>query len=143
MKCQLYCRCDDMTPYWVRWQELGELWSKNDFHPLDISELKPAFHKAWFMHFEQGLLHFQIGEISFDEAHGYVSFTNGRHRTILLSSLLNELPIAVDNSIIENGLFKNFLVRPIEKDELIELPDFEILSARQLRGQPAKSRGSV
>ncbi|MFA6062202.1 MAG: hypothetical protein WC736_06280 [Gallionella sp.] len=30
-------------------------------------------------------------------------------------------------------LFKRFLVRPIEKDDVIELPDFEILSANQLR----------
>jgi len=43
------------------------------------------------------------------------------------------MPIAVDNTILKCDLFKIFLVRPIEKGELIELPDLEILSAAQLR----------
>lgn len=133
MKCQLYCKCDDLTPCWVRWHELGDLWMKNDFHPLDASSLKRAYHKNWFKHGEDGLLHFQMGEIYFDPERGYINFHNGRHRTILLSSLLEVIPIAVDNTILESDLFERFLVRPIERGELIELPDLEILSAVQLR----------
>ena len=120
-------------PYWVRWHELGELWMKNDFHPLSVFSLKPAYHKLWFKDSDDGQSQFQMGEIEFSPERGYLMFVNGRHRTILLASLLDEIPIAVDNTILESGLFKHFLVRPIEKGEVIELPDLEILSANQLR----------
>lgn len=134
MKCQAYCRCDDLAPYWVRWHELGELWTRNDFQFLEESFLKHAYHKLWFKNGEDNQLCFQIGEICFDSHHGYVMFHNGRHRTILLSSLLEVIPpIAVDSSLLESGLFDRFLVRPIEKDEMIELPDLEIMSVKQLR----------
>ncbi len=133
MKCQLYCRCDELTPYWVKWRELGDLWTKNDFHPLDVSSLKIAYHKLWFKDAEEGRPRFQVGELGFDPRFGYVSFLNGRHRTILLASLLEIVPIAVDSTILENELFDRFLLRPIEKDELIELPDLEIMTANQLR----------
>lgn len=133
MKCQMYCRCDDLTPYWVRWHELGELWSRHYFGFLEASSLKYAYHKNWFKNGEDGQLHFQMGEIYFDLEREYINFHNGRHRTILLSSLLEVIPIAVDNTILESDLFERFLVRPIEKDEVIELSDLEILSANQLR----------
>lgn len=133
MKCQLYCRCDDLMPYWVRWHELGELWMKNDSHPLRGSSLKSAYHKLWFKDGDDGQSQFQMGEIFFSPERGHINFHNGRHRTILLASLLEVTPVAVDNTILDSDLFKRFLVRPIEKGELIELPDFEILSANQLR----------
>lgn len=133
MKCQLYCRCDDLTPYWVRWDELSELWSKNYFGFLEASSLSRAYHQNWFKNGENGQLHFQMGEIFFSPELGYINFHNGRHRTILLSSLLEVMPIAVDNTILGSDLFKRFLVRPVEEGELIELPDLEILSANQLR----------
>ncbi|MEQ1933720.1 MAG: hypothetical protein ABL962_07565 [Fimbriimonadaceae bacterium] len=106
---------------------------KNDFHPLDASSLKRAYHKNWFKNGKDGLLHFQMGEIYFAPERGYINFHNGRHRTILLSSLLEVIPIAVDSTILESDLFERFLARPIEHGELIELPDLEILSAVQLR----------
>lgn len=133
MKRHLYCRCDDLTPYWVKWHELGELWTKNDFHPLVASSLKPAYHKLWFKDGEDGRLRFQVGELEFEPCRGYVAFANGRHRTILLASLLEIIPIAVDNTILKSDLFDRFLYRPIEKDEMIELPDLEIMTANQLR----------
>jgi hypothetical protein len=133
MKCRLYCRDDELTPYWVKWHELGELWARDYFGFLESSSLERAYHKLWFKNGEDGQLHFQMGEIFFSPEQGHVNFHNGRHRTILLSSLLEVIPIAVGNTILESDLFKHFLVRPIEKDEVIELPDFEILSANQLR----------
>ena len=133
MRCHLYCRCDDLTPYWVRWHELGELWTKNDFHPLEVSSLKSAYHKLWFKGGEDGRLRFQVGELEFDTNHGYVSFSNGRHRTILLASLMEIIPIAIGNTILESDIFDRFLLRPIETDEMIELPDLEIMTANQLR----------
>lgn len=139
MKCQIYCRCDDLTPYWVRWHELGELWTRHDSQHdsqfLEASSLKHAYHKLWFKNGEDNQLYFQIGEIYFDPRHGYVMFYNGRHRTILLSSLLEVIPIAVDKTISdsESELFSRFLVRPVETDEIIELPDLEIMSVKQLR----------
>lgn len=133
MKCQIYCRCDDLTPYWVRWHELGELWMRHGFQFLEASSLKHAYHKLWFKNGEDNQLCFHIGEIYFDPRHGCVMFHNGRHRTILLSSLLEVMPIAVDNSILESELFDRFLVRSIKKDEIIELPDLEIMSVKQLR----------
>lgn len=133
MKCQLYCRCDDLTPYWVRWQELGGLWTKDSFGFMADSSLERAYHKLWFKNGDDGQLHFKMGEIFFSPEQGCIIFYNGRHRTILLSSLLEIIPIAVDNTIFENDLFRHFLVCPIEKDEMIELPDFEMLSANQLR----------
>jgi len=106
---------------------------KNDFHPLKSASLKSAYHKLWFKDGDDGQSHFQMGEIFFSSEKGCINFHNGRHRTILLASLLEVIPIAVDSTILKSGLFKHFLVRSIEKDEMIELPDLEILSANQLR----------
>jgi hypothetical protein len=61
-------------------------------------------------------------------------FHNGRHRTILLTKFADEIPIAIDRSISGNEIFKNAIIKKIEPNDVIELPDYPIKKIEELRG---------
>ena len=60
-------------------------------------------------------------------------FSNGRHRTMLLTKFTDKIPIAIDPSISENKIFKPTIIKRIKTNDIIELPDYPIKKYQELR----------
>jgi len=127
MKCKLHNPHDDLEAYWVHWPSVLPLWQKNDYHPLDPARLKPAYHNLWFADIEGKRSHFQIGAISFDEEKRMIMFSNGRHRTLLLSTLMDRVPLALLDCALREPEIQKGLLAPIERSDSIELPQLPVL----------------
>jgi hypothetical protein len=134
MKCNLYNPNRDLNAVWLSWKKVEQFWHNNNFHPLNSTNLKPAFHDLWFEFTGNGLPLFKIGAICYDETKNSILFYNGRHRTIILTTFTNEIPISIDESISKNRIFENAIVKPIGPDDVIELPDYPIKKCKELRG---------
>ena len=141
MKCSLFNPNDDLEAYWVDWTKMKPLWEENDFHPLHISQLRTAYHELWFKNIDRPRSHFIIGAIDFNNSKGCIMFHNGRHRTILLASLINRVPLALKESVTSVKELKASLIAPLAESDILEIPDLPILTYRELMGEQAHSRG--
>ena len=134
MKCNLYNNYKDLKAVWLSWNKVEQYWNNNDFHPLDSSNLKKAYHNLWFECVRDGLPLFKIGAILYDEKKNSIMFINGRHRTILLTTFTNKIPIAINESISDSDLFKGAIVKSIKPHDVIVLSDYPIKKYQELRG---------
>lgn len=132
---KLYNANDDLESYWVDWPSIEPLWLRNDFHPLDPATLKRAYHALWFADIDSARSHFKIGAIAYNDHNRSIMFHNGRNRTMLLSTLMDRVPLAIDDTaLLEVGIRKG-LLQPIKASDVLVLPELPILTYGELTDQ--------
>jgi hypothetical protein len=135
MRCRLHNPYDDLPGYWVDWRSVEPLWLRNDFHPLDPATLKRAYHSLWFEDIDGPRSHFKIGAIDYNTHNQSIMFVNGRNRTILLSTLMSAVPLALDEAALsEPGIGKG-LVERIRPGDILTLPNLPIRTYLELTAQ--------
>lgn len=137
MKCRVHSKYSDLHAYWVDWAALTPLWERNDFHPLDASTLKRAYHKLWFAEIG-GERHFSIGAIDYDKHRQSIMFINGRNRTILLSMLVSRVPLAIEEEALKEPGIRKALLQRVGPTDILTLPDLPVLTLTELRGSPSE-----
>lgn len=127
MKCRLHNPNHDLKSYWVDWSRLQPLWERNTFHPLSPSKLTRAYHALWFADIDGPRSHFKIGAIWHQQQSGALMFTNGRHRTLLLSTLTERIPLAIDDDALQQQDVTRALLDPVKSSDILELPPLPVL----------------
>lgn len=125
---------DDHTACWIHWPSIEPLWLRSDFHPFDPASLKRAYHDLWFRDIDHGRSHFTMGAITYDARRRAIMFVNGRNRTMLLSTLMESVPLALDDDALSAPDVQRTVRGSIRKSDLLLLPDLPILSYRELAG---------
>ena len=133
MRCRLY-NPNDLGGYWVDWPTIEPLWLRNDFHPLDPASLKRAYHVLWFADIDAKQSHFKIGAITYNDHNQSIMFYNGRNRTLLMSTLMHRVPLAMDDEALSEPAIRNGVLEPIKATDVLTLPDLPILTFAELGG---------
>ena len=74
-----------------------------------------------------------MATIGYHEKNECISFSNGRHRTTLLSQYIDAIPFAVFDEFSRNPMFQAAIIGPVKPTDKLTLPDFEILDILALR----------
>lgn len=131
---RVVARDSNFLPYVVDWLALSGLWNKNS--PYFVHHINPNIYREnWFTGNRELFI---LGEIYFDNESKSIEFKNGRHRTLVLGQHMRTVPIAIERSALNIEVIQQTLIRPIEFQDRIELPDLIIsnLSPTDLRQTP-------
>lgn len=105
-----------------------------DLARRNFIEIKNAFQLHWFKNIE-GENYFHAPE--FFLTNGVARFINGRHRTLMLSKHLKDLPMALTNidgypflgktpSEVSQAVLKSITISKLNGDETFDFPDLPI-----------------
>lgn len=129
MKCKALVRDENFLPYFVNWANVGQFWDQSNQYYICPDSLYRAYNIQWFVSENQ---FFWLAELQFDKASKQFIFKNGKHRTTLLSSLIEQIPIAVHRDTLNTEQFQQIVIRPIQDDEYFDLPELDFLSTTHL-----------
>jgi hypothetical protein len=117
--------------YWVNWSVFRPFFERNTVHPLDLKNLKHAYHCLWFRQ-KGGQNFFVVGNIDYCADENCIQFSNGRNRTTLLSLYLENVPVSLQPSVFESKELVKGIIREIKRTEVAVFPQLPILSYEQL-----------
>lgn len=130
MRCLLDVKISSDEPFWVPRSVFYQHFDQDDFLCRESIDVVSSYLASWFYIPEDGKLRFELPAVHF--VAGKTQFINGRHRTAVLLSHLDTLPIAF--LLLRCGLpdrqarqlLEHMDVSPIKLDEWIELPDLPV-----------------
>jgi hypothetical protein len=88
----------------------------------------------WFEGINGPRSHFKMGAIDYNTHHQSIMFINGRNRTILLSTLMDRVPLALDDDALSEPGVRRGLLGRINAADMLALPEFPILTFAELGG---------
>jgi hypothetical protein len=124
---------DSDLPFWISRTSFYKHFDQEDFLQRDAQDVDPSYLDDWFNTDIDGTKYFILPTVQFisDET----QFINGRHRTAVLLSYLDEIPLAFEVSSFWDRerqdekklqLLHEMTPRPINMCEHINLPDLSI-----------------
>lgn len=81
--------------YLIKVEELMAIIDAKDLAQRKSETIEDAYHEHWLTQYEDGSYQFHAPEFYLTK--GIVKFINGRHRTLLLSKHLKNMPMALTN----------------------------------------------
>lgn len=108
---------------------------RDDLLQRNSQNIEDAYHKHWFSECNNGMFLFHAP--SFYITDGTIKFINGRHRTLLLSKYMKEIPMALTNmgiqlfstqSSLQNNLncLQRISIKRISEQDIFDFPDLPI-----------------
>lgn len=123
MKCLPHIGKDTDNPYWVTKEQFYNYFDQDDFNDeRDVRNVVNSYLNEWFYFDDDNTELFILPTVQI--VSGKTQFVNGRHRTAVLLTYLQEIPIAFDQSFNQKGIrLSNYINRPINMSTVLELPD--------------------
>jgi len=107
-------------PYWVTREDFMAYFDQTDYLCRDARVVKPNYCSSWFNKVDNGTLEFYLPTVQVIE--GKTQFINGRHRTAVLFSQIEKIPIAFTKGVARD-LAERLQFSPVNMDQYIALPD--------------------
>ncbi len=117
-------------PFWISRATFFSKFDLKDFSCREEPNVIHAYRSEWFRQLDTGELHFIIPTVSI--VAGKTQFINGRHRTAVLLSYLEEVPIAfsVEHLYLSDQKFIDRIPkRPMTLATPIKLPELPIYNS--------------
>lgn len=127
----------------VDWQALEPYWAKHwQYESLKDERLADAFLDLWFEKAEKkdAVQSFNVGNLSYWPKEEMLAFGNGSHRTRVLANHLRYVPVSAHASCYRSKALAPHFKRLVSRQEVIEFPDFPVLSVIELRRLAGKQR---
>ncbi|NBB80420.1 MAG: hypothetical protein GVY36_13430 [Verrucomicrobia bacterium] len=111
--------------FWVSRDTFCEKCDQSDFRCREVLHVDIIFSQQWFEDNENGQLCFLLPTVRL--ASGKTEFINGRHRTAVLLSTCNRVPIAFAGPDAVS-FAESLALNRIAAEREIQLPDLEIVN---------------
>jgi len=128
-------RCFPLTvaardePFWVPKKVFCAHFDLDDLKCREVINTTAAYYPKWITSAENGALLFELPTVMFIS--GKTQFISGRHRTAVLLSYLDAMPIAFAEVMPGNEGRPIWFqcLRPVDRTKTIELPDLPFIGA--------------
>ena len=116
---------DTDQPFWITRESFLRQFNQIDLHLREVGPIQLAYLADWFGQYPSGAKFFKIPTVGLLSSG--TQFVNGRHRTAVLLSALDEIPIAFAINPLSNlRLYGELEKRPLDLAQQIFLPDLPV-----------------